>query len=140
MFLCTPVPAGSSLVGPEEKFRAGVNLFLLLLRGWEGEGHTADGVGNKNNSRGAAHSPSSMAPTGPEQSQCLLPTVGLAWVQDSGEVGEGVGFKVHSGLGRADAGGKAVGKWTRKVFSVEEMGVLAKQVFPNGVGWGGVGV
>lgn len=80
------------------------------------------------------------APTRPEQSQCFLPTVGLAWVQDSGEVGEGVGFKVHSGLGRADAGRKAVGKWARKVLSVEEMGVLAKQVFPNGVGWDGVGV
>lgn len=60
--LVLPVPAGSSLVGPEEKFRAGVNLVLLFLHGWEGEGHTADGMGNKNNRRGAARSPSSIGP------------------------------------------------------------------------------
>lgn len=107
MLLCTPVPAGSSLVGPEEKFRAGVNLVLLFLRGWKERVTQLMGWVTKITGEGQPIPSLPLAPTGPEQSQCLLPTVGLAWVQDSGEVGEGVGFKVLSGFGRADAGGKA---------------------------------
>lgn len=72
------------------------------------------------------------------------PTVGLAWVQGSGEDGTELGLKYIQALGglwlegmqrTLQAGLGRVGKGAGQVLSGWEIEVLTKQEFPSGVGW-----